>query len=98
MKFMYVSIKYRYSDTLLKKLHINRLFCSNHTWYCVNMVSVTSAPRYITSVSCYHQRYQSLSSMYIRGPIPRNFTESAEAFPIAVTDGSTISFHPAVQV
>ena len=31
------------------------------------MVSVTSASRYITSASRYHPRYQSRSSMYIRG-------------------------------
>ena len=35
------SIKYRYSDILLKKhkLHLSPLFCCNHTCYCVNMVS-----------------------------------------------------------
>ena len=60
MKFMYFSIKYRYIDILLKKhkLHLNRLFCCNHTCYCVNMVSVTSASRYIRSASRYHPRYQ----------------------------------------
>ena len=42
-------INYRYS----------RLFCSNHTYYCVGMVSVMSATRYVTSTS----RYQSRSSM-----------------------------------
>ena len=46
------------------------------------MASVTSASRYITSASRYHQRYQSRSSMYIRGLIPRNSTELAEAVPI----------------
>ena len=68
------SIKYRYSNILLKKhkLHLGRMFCSNHTCHCVNMVSVTSASRYITSASRYHPRYQSRSSMYIRGLIPRN--------------------------
>ena len=40
------------------------------------MVSVTS--RYVTTAS----RYQSCSSMYIEGPIPRNSNELAEAFPI----------------
>ena len=39
----------------------NRLFCCNHTCYCVGIVSVTSA-----------SRYQSRSSMCIRGLIPRN--------------------------
>ena len=45
------------------------------------MVSVTSASRNITSASRYHLRYQSTcrSLMYICGPIPRNFAESAEA-------------------
>ena len=57
------------------KLHLSRLFCFNHTCYCVNIVSVTSASRY-------HPRYQSRSSMYIRGMIPRNFAENAEAVPI----------------
>ena len=47
------------------------------------MVSVTSASSYITSASCYHPRYQSRSSMYIRGLILRNFAELAEAVPIA---------------
>ena len=77
-------IKYRYSDILLKKhkLHSSCLFCCNHTCYCVNMVPVTSESHYITSASRYHTRYQSRSSMYILGLIPRNFTELAEAVPI----------------
>ena len=41
-----------------------RLFCCNHTGYCVNMVSVTSATRV-------HPLYESRYSMYIRGLIPR---------------------------
>ena len=66
------------------KPHLSRLFCCNHTCYCVNMVSVTSASRSIMSASRYHPRYQSSSSMYIRrGLIPRNFAELAEAHPIA---------------
>ena len=69
MKFMYFSIKY----------HYNRLICCNHTSYCVNMVSVTSASRYITSESRYHPHYQSRSTLYIRGLIPWNFGELAEA-------------------
>ena len=73
------SIKYRYSDILLKKpkLHLSCLFCGIHTCYCVNMVSVKSATCYITSVSCYimlashyHPPYQSRPSMYIPGLIP----------------------------
>ena len=85
MKFMYFSIKYRYSDILLKK-NINFiyscLFCFNHTCYCVNMASVMSASRYITAASRYHPRYQSRSSMYICGLIARNFAELAKAVPI----------------
>ena len=45
------------------------------------MVSVTSASRYITSASRYHPRYQSRSSMFNRGLIPRNFAELTEAVP-----------------
>ena len=84
MKFMFFSN--HYSDILLKKkkqqqhkFHLSRLFCCNRTCYCVNMVSVMSASRYITPASRYHQRYQSRSSMYIRGLIPRNFAELTEA-------------------
>ena len=70
-----------YCDILLKKthkLHLSSLFCRDHTCYCVNMVSVTSASRYKTSASRYYQRYQSRSSMYIRGLILWNFVELAE--------------------
>ena len=80
------SIKYRYSDILLKKqqhkLDLNSLFCCNHTCYYVNRVSVTSASNNITSVLCYHPCYQRRSSMYIRGLIPRNFAELDEVVPI----------------
>ena len=48
------------------------------------MVSVTSASRFITSSPRYHPRYQSISSTYIRGLIPRNFAELSEAVPIAL--------------
>ena len=48
------------------------------------MVSVTSASRYIMSASHYHPRYQSRSSMYIHGLIPRNFAELAEVGPIDI--------------
>ena len=61
----------------------NSSFCCSHTCYCVGMVSVTSASRYVTSASRYHPRYQRRSSMYIRGLIPRNFAELAGAVPIA---------------
>ena len=46
------------------------------------MVSVTSASGNITSASRYHPRFQSRTSLYIRGLIPRNFAELAEAVPI----------------
>ena len=49
------------------------------------MVSVMSASRYRTSASRYHPRYQSRSSMYIRGLIARNFVELAEAVSIVTT-------------
>ena len=64
------SIKYWNSDTLLNKhkLHLSHLFCCDHTCYCVNMVSVTSA-------SHYHPHYQIRSSMYICGLMPRNLAE-----------------------
>ena len=77
------SIKYRNSDILLKKqkLHLSCLFCCNHTCYCVNMVSVTSASCYIMSASRCHPRYQSRSS-YIRGLSPRNFAELVKVVPI----------------
>ena len=64
------------------KLHLSPLFCCNHTCNCVNMVSVTSASRYITTASRYYPRYQSRPLMYIRGLVPWNNTELAEAVPI----------------
>ena len=72
------SIKYRYILLKKHKPHYNHLFCCNHT--CCGMVSVTLAFRYLTSASC----YQSRSMMYIRGLIPPNFTELAEAVPTEV--------------
>ena len=38
------------------KLHLNRVVCCTHTCYCdcVNIASVTSASRYITSASLYN--------------------------------------------
>ena len=91
---------HRYSDILLKKkykLHLSHLFCCNHTCYCVNMVSVTSVSRYLKSVSRYHPNYQR-SSMFIRGLIPLNISEFAEAVPIVLSlmlgiiQGCKISF------
>ena len=85
MKGMYFSIKYCYSDILLKKNFIyNRLFCCNHICYCVNMVSVTSASRYKVSASLYFPRYQRRSSMYMRGLIPGNFAELAKEVVIVL--------------
>ena len=84
MKIVF-SIKYHYSDILLKtfKLHLyHRLCCSNQTCYCVNMVSVTSVSRNIRSASRYHPRFQSRNSVYNRGLIPQNSAELAEAVPM----------------
>ena len=61
-----------------KKLHLNSLFGCTHTCCCVSMVSVKLASSYVTPAS----RYQSRSSMYIRGLIPLSSTELAEAVPI----------------
>ena len=85
MKFMYFSIKYLDSDILLENINsiYNRLVCCNQSCYCVGMVSVTSASRYITSAS----RYQSRLSIYIGGLIQRNSMELAEAVPIACVHG-----------
>ena len=47
-------------------------------------VYVKSASHFITPVTRYHPRYQSRSPMYIRGQIPRNFAELAEAVPITL--------------
>ena len=49
---------------------------------------MTSASRYIMSASHYRPRYQSRSSMYIRGLIPRNFAELTESVPIAIVTAS----------
>ena len=53
MKFMYFSIKFPYSDILLKKTtetsFLTVCFCCNHTCNCVGMVSVTSASHNVTS-------------------------------------------------
>ena len=74
MKLMYFSIKYRYSDILLKKhkIHLKTVFFAAITFKscnCVGMVSATPASHYVSSLS----RYQSRSSMYIRGLTPRNW-------------------------
>ena len=91
LMLLFFSKKNCNSDILLKKhqLYLSRLFCCNHTRYCVNMVSVksasrfiTSASRYIKSASRYHPLYQSRSSMNFRGLLPRNFAELAAAVPI----------------
>ena len=75
MTFMLLFVCFFNKISLKHKLHLSRLFSGNHTCYCANMVSVTSASRY-------HPRYQSRSSMNICGLIPRNVTELAEAVPI----------------
>ena len=85
MKFMFFNKISLYRYFIEKhKLHLSHLFCCNQTCYCVNMVSVTSPSRYLTSVSRYHLPYQSRSLMYIRGLIPQNFAELAEAVPIGL--------------
>ena len=75
MKFMFFSIKYCY--TSFKPFGL----LQSHLLY-FDMVSVTSASRYITSESRYHPRYQSRSSMYVRGLIPLNFAGLADEVPI----------------
>ena len=65
----------RISRVFCVRQALSRLICCNHACYCVNMVSVTSALRYITSASRFTPRYQSRSSTYISGLIPRNFAE-----------------------
>ena len=75
MKLMNFSIKYRFSDIVLKKkLHsmYNLFFGCNPTCYFGGMVSSTAA-----------SGYQFRSLVYIRGLIPRNSSELAEAVPIA---------------
>ena len=72
---------YRYFIEKLK-LHLSHLFCCSHACYFVNMVSATSVSRNITPASRYHPRYQSRSSMYIRGLTPQNLAELAKAVPI----------------
>ena len=85
------SIKYSYSDILLEKiprLHYGILWIVvtvcfaviELTIYCIGMVSVTSESCYVTPTS----RYQSRPSMYIRGVIPQNSIEFAEAVPIEI--------------
>ena len=61
------SIKYRYSDILLKNYKYNCLFSCNRTCYCIGMVSVMSASSYVRSASCYQGR----PSVYIQGLIPQ---------------------------
>ena len=80
----FFSIKYRYSDILLKKTinFIAVCFSCKYTCHCVTMASAMSASRYLTSASRYHPRYQSRSSMFIHGMFPRMFAELAEAVPI----------------
>ena len=56
------------------------------------MVSVRSASCYIKSASRYHPCYQRRFSMYIRGLIPRNFAELAEAVPIDTKDDKSCFF------
>ena len=59
---------------------------SSHAFYhwATALPSVTLASRYIPSALCYLSRYQSRSSMFICGRIPRNFAELTEAVPIPI--------------
>ena len=50
------------------------------------MASVTPVSRYIMSASCNHARYQSRSSMYIRGLIPGNFADWPKQYRL-IDDG-----------
>ena len=63
----------------MKKIETCAEMFVNLTCYCVGMVSVASASRYVTSAS----RYQSRSMIFIRGLGPRKSTELAETVPIA---------------
>ena len=66
------SIKIHYSLNSINDVYVcEMLYClfrCNRTCYCIGMVSVTSASRYVTSAL----RYQIRPSNYIRGLIPRN--------------------------
>ena len=84
MQFMYFSINYRYSDILLKKqqhkLHLYPfILLQSHLLLCFYGFCDVSVTLCNVSVTL----YQNWCSMYIRGLIPRNFTEVAEAVPIA---------------
>ena len=91
------SIKSRYSDILLEKhkLHFSSLFCCNHTCYCVNVVSVTSASHFITSASHYHPRYQRDPRCYHVHPWSDStiFAELAEAVPIEAGGHNKVIYH-----
>ena len=65
---------------LLKTINFiyNLLFFCNHTCYCVGMVSVTSASRYVTQASRYQSRYR--LDVHPRS----DSTELAEAVPIVI--------------
>ena len=63
----------QYSGVLETCLALRYWFFEVLSSESVNMVSVTSASRYITLASCYPPRYQSRSSMYIHGLIYTEF-------------------------
>ena len=71
----------------------NRLFCCNHSCYCVGMVSVTSASHYVKSES----HYQSRSSMYIRGLIPLNWPKQFRLDSFSVETDNIIRHLPPSQ-
>ena len=59
------------------------LFCCCRT-YCIGMIYVTSASRYVTTASS----YQSRLSMYIRGLIPRNCPRQFRLVLYGLADGN----------
>ena len=75
MKFMYFIEK-------KTSFIYNHLFCCNPTYYYFGMFSVASTLRYVTSAS----RFQSRSSVYIRGLIPRNL--SVPIVCVVLVDGT----------
>ena len=90
MKFIYLSINKRYYIEKYINLIYNHLFCSNLTCYCVNMVSVTSVSCYITSVSRYHPRNQSKSSMYISDQIHEIGRGSSDCFSTLLANSAEV--------
>ena len=68
---------------ILKK-NIHFILLQSHLLLCYKGFCDVSV-HFITSASRYHSRYQSRSSMYFRGLVPRNFAELTETIPIAAS-------------